>query len=320
MTSFAKTGNGRSAPETCDDDSAARRLVDDMIMDRAPSLAWSPWSPLYRWLVERMIGYRDLVAIVDQCRRCRSGIELADLILRKVSPKVTSANLHHMPAVGGCILAANHPTGIVDGVALYHQIRGCRRDVSILAFHDVININPAATDVFVPVEWRASRRDATKTLYTMACTTRALSAGRAVAIFPSGRLAFWNGLQLCERPWKSTFVSLAIKYDVPIIPVHIAARNSLAFYALSQISTELRDICSIREFQNKNGAPYAITFGRPVRPHELDSDPEAIAAQLQFFVEHVLPKAPDAIWDSREPSAVEPAARGLWLSRRRALS
>jgi hypothetical protein len=99
-----------------------------------------------------------------------------------------------------------------------------------------------------------------------------------------------------------------------------AARNSLVFYALSQISTELRDIQSIREFQNKDGAPYTITFGRPVRPHELDGDPEAITAQLQFFVENILPKAPDAAWDRGGPNAVEPTARSLWSSRLRALS
>lgn len=320
MTSFATIGNGRSAPETCESDSAARRLVDDMIMDRAPSLAWSRWSPLYRRLLDRTIRYPDLVAIVDQCRRCRSGIELADLIRHRIALKVTSKNLRHTPVKGGCILIANHPTGIADGVALYDQVRRLRRDVSMLVFHDVINVNPSATDVFIPVEWRTSLRDATTTLYTMACTTRALSAGRIVAIFPSGRLAFWNGLRLRERPWKSTFVRLATKYDIPIIPTHIAARNSLAFYALSQISTELRDIRSIHEFQNKRGARYALTFGRPIRPRELDGDPEGIAARLQFFIENVLPKAPDAAWDSGGPNAVEPTAQSLWPSRLRALS
>jgi putative hemolysin len=305
-------------PEVRDRYAIACRLVDDMITDRAPSLARSRW-PLYRRLLERMIRYPDLVAMVDRCRRCGSGIELADLALQIVGPKVTSTNLHHTPAAGGCILAANHPTGIVDGVALYDQVRSRRRDIAILVFHDVININPAATDVFVPVEWRTSRRTATKTRQTVACTIRALAAGRIVAIFPSGRLAFWKGLRLRERPWQSSFVKLARKYDVPIIPTHIAARNSLAFYALSQISTELRDIRSIREFQNKGGARYAITFGRPIRPHELDGDAETIAARLQHFVEHVLPKAPDAAWHGPEANTPLPVARSLWTRRVRAL-
>jgi putative hemolysin len=134
----------------------------------------------------------------------------------------------------------------------------------------------------------------------MAGTLQAAAAGRVVVMFPSGRLAYWNGLRLRERPWKSTFVTLALKYDLPVIPIHIAARNSWAFYALSQISTELRDVQSIREAQNKAGTPYRITFGRPIPPSDLDDDPDRIAARLQGFVEDVLPKAPDAVWNGSE--------------------
>jgi putative hemolysin len=85
-----------------------------------------------------------------------------------------------------------------------------------------------------------------------------------------------------------------------VIPIHIAARNSWTFYALSQISTELRDIQSIREAQNKAGTHYRITFGRPIQPCDLDHDPDVIAGRLQLFVEDVPPKAPDAVWNGRE--------------------
>jgi putative hemolysin len=280
--------------------SAACRLVDEMIADRAPSLATSRWAPWYRRLIDRMIGYQGLVDLVDQCRRCRSGAELADLIVERTALVATSAGLQRTPVAGGCILIANHPTGIADGVALYGQIRPLRRDVSMLVFHDVLKVNPAAADVFIPVEWRPRLRDTTNLLQTMAGTLRAAAAGRVVVMFPSGRLAFWNGLRLRERPWRSTFVTLALKYDVPVIPTHIAARNSWAFYALSQISTELRDIPSIREAQNKAGTHYRITFGRPIQPRDLDGDPDVTAVRLQRFVEDVLPKAPDAVWNGRE--------------------
>ena len=278
--------------------SVACRLVDEMILDRAPSLATSRWAPWYRRLIDRMIGYQGLVDLVDQCRSCRSGAELADLIVERTALVATSTRLQRTPAAGGCILIANHPTGIADGAALYDQIRPLRRDLSMLVFHDVLKVNPAAADVFIPVEWRPRLRDATNLLHTMAGTMQALSAGRLVVMFPSGRLAFWNGLRLRERPWKSTFVTLALKYDVPVIPIHIAARNSWAFYALSQISTELRDIQSIREAQNKAGTHYRITFGRPIQPCDLDGDPDAIATRLQGFVEDVLPGAPDAAWNA----------------------
>ena len=46
-------------------------------------------------------------------------------------------------------------------------------------------------------------------------------------------------------------MTLARRFSAPIVPLHIRARNSWLFYALSQLSHELRDITLFHELLNK---------------------------------------------------------------------
>ena len=58
----------------------------------------------------------------------------------------------------------------------------------------------------------------------------ATANGRIGIIFPSGRLAKRVGLNLVERPWMASAAMIARKFKLPVVPVHISARNSLLFY------------------------------------------------------------------------------------------
>ena len=80
-------------------------------------------------------------------------------------------------------------------------------------------------------------------------------------LFPSGRIAYWAGGRLNERPWKTSAVGFARKYNLPILPVHMSARNSGLFYWLAKWSTELRDMTVFHELLNKKGDLFDFTIG-----------------------------------------------------------
>ena len=98
----------------------------------------------------------------------------------------------------------------------------------------------------------------------MAQTRRAFEAERIGVIFPSGRLAKRHGLRLHERPWMASAAMIARKFGLPVIPVHIRARNSAMFYAFDAIHPTLRDITLFHETLNKDVQPYHVTVGRPL--------------------------------------------------------
>ena len=101
-------------------------------------------------------------------------------------------------------MLANHPTGIADGVILYHVLAKLRPDLYIYTNRDILRIFPQMEDVIAPVEWRPEKRSMSKTRETMDFTRTAIAQGRLGVIFPSGRLAKRYGLRLHERPWMAS--------------------------------------------------------------------------------------------------------------------
>ena len=100
-------------------------------------------------------------------------------------------------------------------------------------------------------------------------------------IFPSGRLAKRRGLRLFERDWMASAAMIARKFDVPVIPVNIRARNSALFYAFDMLHETLRDITLFHEMLNKDRQHYRISVGQPISPKVLSGNSEEAIAFLK---------------------------------------
>nr|WP_321462354.1 1-acyl-sn-glycerol-3-phosphate acyltransferase [uncultured Cohaesibacter sp.] len=297
QTSLAARQSRRHLERTAHITDDVRELVDWYIEVRARHLVTGRFGPLYAPLIRKAVRYQNLCRLVSGWRYNESGYQMAEAMLALMEPRVTTQGLEKLPSHGGCLVATNHPTGLPDGLALFDQVRSVRKDLALFVFADLLSINPNAADLMIPVEWRPHLRDRSAMRRTMSIAAEAFRNDRCVGIFPSGRLSYWNGVRLKERPWNSSFLRMAKKHRIPIIPGHIRARNSLTFYALSQISTELRDIQSIRELQNKHGARFHITFGDPIDPDSLIGDQDEITTRMQHYVETELPRHPDRPFD-----------------------
>ena len=137
------------------------------------------------------------------------------------------------------------------------------------------------SDIVAPVEWRKDRRSHAKTRETMVFARQAVKAGRLGVIFPSGRLAKRRGTRLHERPWMASAAMLARKFDLPVIPIHLQARNSALFYLFDAVHPTLRDITLFHETLNKHRQPYAIRVGEPISPKALPENSEDGIALLR---------------------------------------
>jgi putative hemolysin len=177
---------------------------------------------------------------------------------------------------------ANHPTGIADGLVLWRVLMRRRRDAFFFANADVLRVLPQLHTVIAPVEWRDHRKSRARTRETMTYARHALAQdGRLGVIFPSGRLAQRRGMRLHERPWMTSAAALARKYDLPVIPVHLRARNSALYYLLDAIHPSLRDITLFHETLNKAAQPYTVTIGAPIPAADLPRDPAHATADLR---------------------------------------
>ncbi len=255
-------------------------IVDQLIAERARGLSSYPLWPLMRPVLYRFLHYREAVRMADEIAPL-SGWDALDYLSRLLAIDLRVRGIENVPASGGFILACSHPTGIADGIAVVDMLKQVRRDMAIFANRDALRVSPRFGDVLIPVEWRAGEKSHAKSRHTLEMTARAFADSRAIVLFPSGRIAFWNGDHLAERPWQASLVALARRYEVPIVPVNVAARNSPLFYFVSKKSTELRDMTVFHELLNKKGEPFTLTVGKAIAPDQLDGDLAELTARLQ---------------------------------------
>ncbi|MDZ5699417.1 GNAT family N-acetyltransferase [Chelativorans sp. M5D2P16] len=271
----------------------APHIVDQLIAERTFHLSRHPLWPVARPLLYRYFHYRQALVMADEIAEL-SGHDAFAYISALLSLNVSSEGIRNIPDKGGFILAPTHPTGIADGIAIYDLMKELRPDLAIFANRDALRVNPNFRDLIIPVEWRPGEKSHAKSRDTLEKTAKAFTENKAVVLFPAGRIAYWNDDKLTERPWQPSVVALARRYEVPVIPVNITARNSGLFYLLSKYSTELRDMTLFHELLNKKGRGFDMKIGKPIAPERLIGEPVEIAAQLQEHAVSRLREDPEA--------------------------
>ncbi len=286
--------------------------IDPLIAERAPWLFTGRLHhTIARHLLTRLLGYPKTVAIgtaVEHESTERIMGTMAQIIARDVQVQ----GLDNIPRNGPAMVVANHPTGIADGIILWSLLQEVRPDLFIYANSDILRILPQMQSLILPVEWRLEKRSLSKTRETMTLTRAALEQGRLGVIFPSGRLAKRRGLRLYEREWMPSAAMIARKFEIPVIPLNIRARNSALFYLFDMIHPTLRDITLFHEMLNKARQPYRVTVGRPIPPERL---PETSAEGIEMLKAETLALGQP---DGRGISMIE-ATRKLLPKRRAAV-
>jgi putative hemolysin len=248
--------------------------IDPLIEERAPWLfANRPGTRALRALLNRVLSYEktlEIGASVDHL----PAQELMAVMGGMLANELEVSGIGNLPTHGPALVVANHPTGIADGIILYHVLRQTRPDAYFFANHDILRAVPQLEAMIAPVEWRKDKRSHGKTRETMAYTRHAVAEGRLGVIFPSGRLAKRRGLRLYERPWMASAAMIARKFDLPVIPVNIRARNSVLFYLFDLIHPTLRDITLFHETLNKTRQPFRVRIGEPISPSALPAKSE----------------------------------------------
>jgi putative hemolysin len=273
---------------------AARdHIIDVLIAERAPKLAASPAWPILRPLLYSVLDYGKARRMADAIQPLpgRMAMEHVSSLL---GVKVSATGLEHVPRAGRMIVVCNHPTGIADGIAVYDVLKAIRPDLCFYANSDAHRVSPRLSDVLIPVEWVEAKRTRERTRETLLLTREALEAERCLVIFPSGRLArIQPDGALRDPPWAPSAVSLARKYETPVVPLHVAGPWSGMFHFFNRCSSELRDVTLFHEFLNKQGRAFALTVGRPIAPAALEGEPTEAIAQLKTFVETTLAADPE---------------------------
>jgi putative hemolysin len=248
-----------------------REVVDQLIEERAPWLRRSgPGVAVVRRFLHLVLQYERTIKIGEAVEPM-PGPELMQALADLFAHHLDVRGLENIPAKGPALVVCNHPTGIADGIILYGALASRRPDLFIFANADALRVAPQLESLIAPVEWRPEKRSHKQNRETLAYAHEAFEAGRLGVLFPSGRIAKRRWLSLHERPWLPSGAMLARRFNLPVIPLHITARNSALFYVFDKIHPTLRDITLFHEVLNKRHQPYRLAVGAPIDPATLPS-------------------------------------------------
>lgn len=200
-----------------------------------------------------------------------------------------------LPAQGAAITVANHPGG-GDLCAVFKGFKlAGRKDVKVL-INPLVHFQQIAGMV-VPIP----KGNPTKKAQMEKVINQAFADKNIFHYFAAGKDSRMIDGKVQDLPWKGTFVSHAIRYGVPIVPIHISGQNSRFFYWLADWTKRLglpnfEQAFLIREVWKARGSEIIITFGSPIDPKMFEisqHDRKATNEVAQVIREYVYMLADD---------------------------
>jgi putative hemolysin len=175
-----------------------------------------------------------------------------------------------IPSTGPLILIANHPFGIVDGLALDAMLQSIRPDVTSMTVHQFSAVPEwRARQIFVGPPQRHDRQHLSFRGWRQAF--RWIAHGGAIVLFPAGRVALfqWRRMAVLDRPWSPHIATIARRTGAPVLPVFVHGRNGLRFQLASCIHPQLQNLMVVGEAAKMRGRTLRATVGQLVQPQEL---------------------------------------------------
>ena len=143
---------------------------------------------------------------------------------------VEGGGVDRIPASGGVLIVANHPSGALDALSLLDCVGRRRQDVRIVA-NDMLSALTPRANLLLPVRIFGGRADPA----SLRAIREALAAGQCVIVFPAGEVSRMGLRGVRDGRWRKGFVQLARSTDTPVLPIRILARNSMWFYGASAL-------------------------------------------------------------------------------------
>lgn len=222
-----------------------------------------------RWLirgVERLTGAQRIQQMYDEVSACPVDRFWGEA-LTALQIDVRCPDPIPLPATGPVVVVANHPYGIVDGLAACYLTGQRRTDFKVLLHHALCRSGRFG-DYFLPVDFRESPRARKTNVRTLRAALRHVSGGGCVIVFPAGGIAtasFALGTPR-ELPWKPFVARLILTAQAPVLPIGFAGQTSRLFQLASRMHTHLRLALVIHELRRHIGRTLRARAGALI-PH-----------------------------------------------------
>ena len=175
-----------------------------------------------------------------------------------------------IPATGRVVAIANHPYGVIDGLALCSLMAEVRQDYKIIT-HRVLRQAPAVMDKILPIDFDETEVALKTNLESRRQALKHLESGGAVIIFPAGAISLSRNIvgAASDAPWKSFVAKLAMQPDTKTVPFYFEGRNSMLFQIARKISLTLGYSLMFREICRRMGTRLVVSMRPNINSSEL---------------------------------------------------
>ncbi len=242
--------------------------VEQIIREKKPRLAKFLPGFILRYIKKKI--HEDQVNECLWMNRNKFGFEFNEACLKFAGATVTWQGLENIPESGGAIIAANHPLGGLDGMALIHAVRQKRKDSRFIV-NDILTNMKNFGDLFIGVnKVGASAQE------TLRAVDALYESSGVVIIFPAGLVSRKQDGVVKDLVWKKSFITKAIQHNKPVIPVFIGGKNSKFFYNFAMwrkrlgIKVNLEMFFLVDEMIKQKNQSIHIKFGAPIYPESME--------------------------------------------------
>lgn len=192
--------------------------------------------------------------------------------------------LSNIPAEGPLVVVANHPYGILDGMAMGRVLSAARGDFRILA-NSVFRRARDLDRVILPIDFSETKAAQRINIETRRKALAYLGEGGAVGVFPGGTVS--TAAKPFSRPmdptWKPFTARMISKSGATVVPVFFDGQNSRLFQLASHLNTTLRMALLINEFDSRVGSPLGVHVGKPLPRDEIAARAGDAPAMMDYL-------------------------------------
>jgi len=220
---------------------------------------------------------------------------------------VSSQDRLKIPSEGKLICVANHPLGALDGLSILKAIGTIRQDVKIVANDVLMNIDNLK-DLFLPYDIFSTRAQRSRLMGIK----DALLNEEAIIFFPAAEVSRLTFRGIRDKNWLNGPIYFAKKYQAPILPTFIKAKNSMLFYIISLLNKNASMFLLAREILYKRKKTIRIKVGDPIPAHDFTTNVIDPKTQTRLLKRHVyrLGKNKSSIFKT-EKTIIHPVDRRL---------
>ncbi|MEM7535996.1 MAG: lysophospholipid acyltransferase family protein [Chloroflexota bacterium] len=176
--------------------------------------------------------------------------------------------LAKIPAEGPVVFVANHPFGVLDGIAICN-IASLARDHFKILIHRSLCREERIRSYLLPIDFSETKEATLINIDTKKQAIATLKDGGAVVIFPAGGISTSIGPfgPVTDLEWKTFVAKLVQGSKATVVPIYFPGQNSRLFQMISQVSDTLRLALIMHEVNKRKGDTMQAIIGDPI-PYE----------------------------------------------------